>query len=97
MKPIAESIKKLTQAQRDSLAYSLGCAHASEKELTKALMSANGMDSILRSLTQPERELLRAVYANGDGLNLGYFAKQLNMNMSEIEEMTASLSQKLLV
>jgi len=97
MKPIVETIKKLTQEQRDSLAYFLGCTHASEKELMKAIMSAKGMDSILRSLTQPERELLRAVYTDGDGLNLGHFAKQLNMNISEIEKMTPSLSQKLLV
>ncbi|MCL2025342.1 MAG: helicase-associated domain-containing protein [Leptospirales bacterium] len=97
MKPITESIKKLTQAQRDTLANSLGCKQASEKELTRAIMSATGMDSILRSLTQPERELLLAVYTDGDGMNLGHFAKQLNANIAEIEKMTTSLVQNLLV
>ncbi|MCL1910757.1 MAG: helicase-associated domain-containing protein [Leptospirales bacterium] len=98
MKPIAESIKKLTQTQRGALARFLNCAHASEKELTKAVLSASGINSILKSLSQPERELLRAVYANGDGQNLGHFAKQLNnIDISEIEKMAASLARNLLV
>jgi hypothetical protein len=82
----------------EDLASLLGCAHATEKEITKAILSVNGINSVLSSLTKEERGILNSVYTEGgDGINLGGLAKQLDIGIPAIEKAANSLSNKLMV
>ena len=97
MKLFSEATKKLTQEQLQELSSHFNLKKINPAALKTAMLSPAGIESLLRTLNQDELRVVKTVYEHDDGINYGEIDKELKLGIHNIERITKTLTQKLLI
>ncbi len=97
MKTLSEAIKKIKPEKISDILKHTGIKGSNEKILTSTILSIIGINSILSNLNDNELEIFKIIYSGNDGITFGEIEKKTKFTVPEIEKITETLSEKLLV
>jgi len=97
MKLITNAIKRLPKRNLIEISNLLLCPEINADSIISSITTHTGLHLILSSLSENELKILKLVYSRKDYVTLGEIEKHLKVSIIETEDMTASLSGKLLL
>ncbi|MFW5807832.1 MAG: hypothetical protein ACOCWH_02125, partial [Spirochaetota bacterium] len=98
MEKLKQAYDRLDPSARDGLCAHLGLPDQSTKNrVLSALVSITGLNRVLSSLNDMELSVFRLLTAEENGLIFSDIEKNLKMKIPDIEEITQSLQNRLLI